>query len=179
MKASLPMYDIAEIRHAHDALWKGFARHFRRHGLRNIPRVLSHDQPVNSLWSDDQLFLSQCSGYDVVHQDQHCLQVLAAPWFDVDGCANGDYASTIVVPADSTYDDVIEMVGKVAVINGPESHSGMTALLSLVSPHRRNRKFFVEILVSGSHLQSLALLIAGKADVASVDCVTYEGPTNA
>jgi ABC-type phosphate/phosphonate transport system substrate-binding protein len=174
MKASLPMYDIAEIRHTHDALWKGFAGHFHRHGLRNIPRVLSHDQPVNSLWSDDQLFLSQCCGYDVVHQDQHCLQVLATPWFDVDGCANGDYASTIVVPADSTYDDVIAMAGKVAVINGPESHSGMTALLSLVSPHRRNRKFFAEILVSGSHLQSLALLIAGKADVASVDCVTYE-----
>ena len=168
------MYDIAEIRYAHEALWKGFARHFRKHGLRNVPRVLNHDQPVNSLWSDNHLFLSQCCGYDVVHQYKHRLQILATPWFNVDGCANGDYASTIVVPVDSDYDDVIEMAGKVAVINGPESHSGMTALLSLVFPHCRNRKFFSEILVSGGHLQSLALLIAGKADVASVDCVTYE-----
>jgi ABC-type phosphate/phosphonate transport system substrate-binding protein len=174
MKASLPMYDIAEIRHAHDALWKGFARHFRRHGLRNVPRSLSYDQSVTSLWSDNHLFLSQCCGYDVVHQYKHRLQVLATPWFNVDGCANGDYASTIVVPADSTHNDVIEMAGKVAAINGPESHSGMTALLSLVFPHCQNRKFFSKILVSGGHLQSLALLIAGKADVASVDCVTYE-----
>ena len=168
------MYDIAEIRHAHDTLWKGFARHFRRQGLKNVPRILSYDQSVTSLWSDNQLFLSQCCGYDVVHQYQHRLQVLATPWFDVSGCANGDYASTIVVPVDSTYYDVIEMAGKVAVINGPESHSGMTALLSLVSAHCRNRKFFSDILISGSHLQSLAVLVSGKADVASVDCVTYE-----
>jgi ABC-type phosphate/phosphonate transport system substrate-binding protein len=174
MKASFPMYDIAEIRHAHDALWHGFARHFRRHGLTNTPSTLSHDQPVNSLWSDNHLFLSQCCGYDVVHQYKHRLQVLATPWFNVDGCANGDYASTIVVPADSTHNDVIEMAGKVAAINGPESHSGMTALLSLVFPHCRNRKFFSKVLISGGHLQSLALLIAGKADVASIDCVTYE-----
>ncbi|RLC56764.1 MAG: hypothetical protein DRI30_05370 [Chloroflexi bacterium] len=174
MKASLPMYDIVEIRHAHDALWRGFARHFRRHGLENFPNRLIHDQPVNSLWSDDSLFMSQCCGYDIIHRYKHRLQVLATPWFNATGCGNGDYASTIVVPADSVFDDVTGMAGKVAVINGPESHSGMNALLSLVSPHCRSSKFFAEIKISGGHSQSLALLREGKADVASVDCITYE-----
>jgi len=168
------MYDIVEIQQAHDTLWQGFARHFRRQGLENVPSRLIHDQPVNSLWSDDDLFMSQCCGYDIIHQYKNRLQVIATPWFDAPGCSNGDYASTVVVPADSTFDDVTDMAGKVAVINGPESHSGMNALLSLVSPHCHNSKFFAEIIISGSHSQSLALLSEGRADVASVDCITYE-----
>jgi len=158
MKASLPMYDIVEIRQAHDTLWQGFARHFRRHGLENVPNRLMHDQPVNSLWSDNSLFMSQCCGYDIIHRYKHRLQVLATPWFNATGCSNGDYASTIVVPTDSAFDDVTDMVGKVAVINGPESHSGMNALLSLVSSHCQSSRFFAE----------------GKADIAAVDCITYE-----
>jgi len=133
-----------------------------------------HDQPVNSLWSDNSLFMSQCCGYDIIHRYKHRLQVLATPWFNATGCSNGDYASTIVVPTDSAFDDVTDMVGKVAVINGPESHSGMNALLSLVSSHCQSSRFFAEIKISGSHNQSLALLREGKADIAAVDCITYE-----
>jgi ABC-type phosphate/phosphonate transport system substrate-binding protein len=168
------MYDIIEIRHAHDALWMGIARHFRKQGLKHVPRRLVHDQPVCSLWSNKNLFMSQCCGYDIIHSYKHRLKVLASPWFDAPGCSKGNYSSAIVVPTDSTYDDVTEMAGKVAVVNGPESHSGMNALFSLVSPHSRNNKFFAEIKISGSHSESVALLVEGKADVASVDCITYE-----
>ena len=168
------MYDIIEIRHAHDALWKGIARHFRKQGLKHVPRRLVHDQPVNSLWSNNNLCMSQCCGFDIVHRYKHQLQVLATPWFNAPGCSKGNYSSAIVVPTDSSYDDVTEMAGKVAVVNGPESHSGMNALFSLVSPHSRNSKFFAEIKISGSHSESLALLAEGKADVASIDCITYE-----
>jgi ABC-type phosphate/phosphonate transport system substrate-binding protein len=172
--ASLPMYDIVELRHAHDALWVGMARHFRHQGIDHVPRKLVHDRPVNSLWSADNLFMSQCCGYDVVYQFKDRFQILATPWFDAPGCSQGNYSSTIVVPTNSLKTDVIDMAGTVAVVNGPESHSGMNALFSLVAPHSRNNRFFSEVKISGSHVESLALLANGQADVAAVDCLTYE-----
>ena len=168
------MYDIVEIRDAHNSLWEGLARHFRNQGIDDVPGRLVHDRPVNFLWSDDRLFMSQCCGYDIVHQYKNQLQVLATPCFDAPGCSNGNYSSAIIVPSDSSYDDVIDMTMKVAVVNGPESHSGMNALFSLVAPHSEDNKFFAEVIVSGGHSESLAMMVAGKADVAAVDCVTYE-----
>ena len=174
MIASLPMYDIVEVRHALDALWTGMARHFRHQGINHVPRRLTHDKPVSSLWSDDNMFISQCCGYDIVHGYKDRLQVLATPWFDVPGCSNGNYSSLIIVPEDSLFCDAIDMEGTVAVINGHESHSGMNTLFSLVAPHSQNNKFFSEIKISGSHAESLVLLKKRQAEVASVDCIIYE-----
>ena len=174
MIASLPMYDFPETRPATDALWQRMARHFHREGVTRVPRQLVHDRHLNSLWSDDELFISQCCGYDIVHRYKDQLQVLATPWFAAPGCSNGNYASTIVVPENSLYRDVVDMIGTVVVVNGPESHSGMNALFSLVAPYSRDGKIFAEVKISGSHAQSLAALKKGAADVASVDCLTYE-----
>jgi ABC-type phosphate/phosphonate transport system substrate-binding protein len=174
MIASLPMYDFPEIRHVTDALWQGLARHFRLQGFSGVPNNLVHDSHLGCLWSDSKLFLSQCCGYDVVHRYKNRLHVLATPWFAAPGCNNGDYASIIVVGEDSKYQDVVDMFGTVAVINGAESHSGMNALFALVAPCSQNGKFFSEVKISGSHASSLDIVKTGKADVASVDCVTYE-----
>ena len=174
MIASLPMYDIPEIRHATDALWQGMARHFRLEGITQVPHQLVHDRHLSGLWSDGNLFMSQCCGYDVVRRYKDRFQVLATPWFDAPGCSGGDYASTIVVAERSPHRDVVDMLDTVVVINGPESHSGMNALFALVAPHSRNGKFFSEVRISGSHAASLDALKNGDADVASVDCLTYE-----
>lgn len=174
MIASLPMYDFPEVRHATDALWQSMERHFRREGIAQVPHRLVHDQYLNSLWSDDELLISQCCGYNIVHRYKDHLQVLATPWFNAPGCFEGNYASTIVVHENSLHRDVVDMLGTVVVINGPESHSGMNALFSLVAPYSRDGRFFAEVKISGSHAQSLSALEKGDADVASVDCVTYE-----
>ena len=168
------MYDMPEVSQAIDSLWQGIAHHLRREGVRDVPRQLVHDQPLGDLWSDRNLFFSQCCGYDVVHGFEDRLQVLGTPWFSAPGCSNGNYASFVVVPENSPYQDVIDMLGKSVVINGPESQSGMNALFSLVAPYSEEGKFFSDVLVSGSHVESLAALARGDADVAAVDCLTYE-----
>ena len=168
------MYDFPEVRHATEALWQGMTRHFRREGVAQIPLQLVHDRHLNSLWSDDRLFFSQSCGYDIVHRYKNRLQVLATPWFAAPGCSDGNYASTIVVPENSPYRNVVDMFGTVVVVNGPESHSGMNALFALVAPYSRDGKFFSEVRISGSHAASLAALKKGAANVAAVDCMTYE-----
>ena len=173
MIASLPMYDFPEVRDATDALWQVMAGHLLREGVVHTPPQLVHDEHLNDLWSDPELFISQCCGYDIVHRYQHRLQVLATPCFDVPGCCDNNYASIIVVPEHSPYRDVVDMYGTVAAVNGPDSHSGTNALLALVAPFARDTKFFSEVKISGSHAASLETLQKGEADVASVDCVTY------
>ena len=170
--ASLPMYDFPEIRWATDALWQGIARHLRRHGVDGIPSRLVHDVPLKDLWSDRRLIFSQCCGYDIVHRYRDRLQILATPTYTATGCDRGQYASAVVVPQASSYDDVLDMAGKVAVINGPESHSGTSALFGLVGPLARDGRFFSEIIISGGHAQSLRILQRGEADVAAIDCAT-------
>ena len=168
------MYDLPEVRHATDALWRRMVQHLKREGISNVSQQLVHDRHLNDLWSDKNLLFSQCCGYDIVHRYRNRLQVLGTPWFDAPGCCKGNYASIVVVPEDSSYENVIDMLGSEVVINGPESHSGMNALFALVEPHSRDGKFFSEVIISGSHAESLATVRQGHADVAAVDCVTYE-----
>lgn len=166
MIASLPMYDFPEVQHATNALWRRMVHHLEREGCVNVPRQLAHEFPVHDLWSDKNLIFGQCCGYDILNRCRSRLQVLGTPWFDGPCCGEGRYASIVVVPEDSFYQDVIDMPGTVAVINGPESHSGMNVLFALVAAHSRGNKFFSEAIVSGSHAESLAvvticLLMAG------------------
>lgn len=174
MIASLPMYDFPEVRYATDALWQRMAHHFQREGLRNVPQQLVHDRHMHDLWLDKDLFISQCCGYDILHRYKDRLQVLGTPWFDAPGCCAGRYSSIVIVSESSSYQDVTDMLETVVVINGPESHSGMNTLFALVSPYRRDGKFFSEVIVSGSHAESLATIKRGDADVAAVDCLTHE-----
>ena len=172
--ASLPMYNIPEIRKASAALWRGIAKCLRLEGVSGVPDRLVFDQSLHDLWSDPDLMFSQCCGYDVVARFKNILTPLAVPHFDVAGCAGREYSSLVVVNEDCPYNDVLKMRGTVVAINGAESHSGMSSLRQLVAPLQKNGRFFNEVLVSGAHVGSLGMLRRRKADVAAIDCVTYE-----
>lgn len=170
---SLPMYDFPEIRRATDAWWQGIAQHFQRVGIDAANLSLLHDQPVRDLWSDEQLLMSQCCGFDVVFGYRDVLEVLVTPVYTVEGCAGGHYHSRVVVHQDSGLQHLADLRGKVAAINGPESHSGMNSLLSLIQPLSTAGSFFSQIKVSGAHADSLRLLQQREVDVAAIDCITY------
>ncbi len=170
--ASLPMYDLPEIRAATAAFWASLAGNLRRHGLADVPDKLLHDRPVSDLWSDPDLLISQCCGSDVVHSYNSRLLPVAAPEFAAPGCLGGTYCSMVVVADDCPFDDVRDMRGAVAVINGSESHSGMSSLRHLVSGRHVDGRFFSDVKVSGSHLASLEMIRRRDADVAAIDSVT-------
>ena len=66
-----------------------------------------------------------------------------------------------------------DLRGKVAAINQPDSHSGSNALRALIAPLGRDGRFFGRVEVGGSHAASLAMVAAGAADVAAIDCVSH------
>jgi ABC-type phosphate/phosphonate transport system substrate-binding protein len=171
--ASLPMYNLREIHQASSSLWRGIAKHLRREGVEIVPDQLVFDRPLSDLWNDSRLIFSQCCGYDVVRSFENTLTPLAVPHFDVAECSDGEYSSLIVVGENCLYDDVLEMHGTVAAINGSESHSGMSALRQLVASRHINGRFFNKVVISGAHVNSLEMLRYGEADVAAIDCVTH------
>ncbi len=164
--ASMPMYDMPEVRPALDTLWTGLARHLEGEGIPDVPRSLVHDRGLAELWNDPDLLFSQCCGFDLVNGYAGRLQPIAVPHYDVPGCRGSDYASMVVVAEDSTAGDVLQMRGAVCVINGPESHSGMGALRALVAPESREGRFFAEVKVSGTHAASLEMVRRGAAELA-------------
>ncbi len=171
--ASMPMYDLPELRMALDSLWRGFATNAHREGLGEVPKELVHDRHLDQLWNDPELWFSQCCGYDLVNGYAGRLIPIATPRYGAPECDGCDYASVIVVREDNEADDVLEMRGAVCVINGPDSHSGMNALRALVAPVSDRGRFFSHVRVSGTHADSLEMIKRGEAEVAAIDCVTY------
>ena len=171
--ASMPMYDMPEVAAALDDLWAGLARHFRREGVGEVPARIVHGRSLQDLWRDPELCFSQCCGYDLINSYAGNLKPLATPHYSAPDCDGIEYASVIVVSEACWARDVLDMRGAVCVVNGFESHSGMSALRALVAPASQDGRFFSAVKVSGTHAASLALLRGGEADVAAIDCVTY------
>ena len=167
------MYDMPEVREALDTLWQGLAGNMKREGVPDVPDNIVHGQGLHDLWSDPRLLFSQCCGYDIVHRYAGKLRPIATPRYGAPGCRGSDYASVVVVAEDCGNADVLDMRGAVCVINGWESHSGMSALRALVASSSRKGKFFSEVKVSGTHAASLEMVRLHEADVTAIDCVTY------
>ena len=74
------------------------------------------------------------------------------------------------IPRPTTLDD---LRGGTCVVNGFNSHSGTNALRALVAPLSRDGRFFGTVAVSGAHVDSLAMLRPGEADVMAMDCVLH------
>jgi ABC-type phosphate/phosphonate transport system substrate-binding protein len=170
--ASLPMYDLPEVHGAAGALWSGIAGRLRRAGVPDVPETLVHGRPVSLLWSDPDLLFSQCCGADLALPHGQALQPLATPCYRAPGCSGARYSSVIVVGERSPARAIEDLREATCVINEAHSRSGAAALWALVAP-LGGRGFFREVRLSGAHVESLALVASGEAEVAAVDCITH------
>lgn len=171
--ACLPWYDLAEIRDATDALWRGLVAGLHARGIGGVPGALERRVHYEDQWSSGGLLLGQACGYDVLMAHAHHLRLVATPCYAADGCEGPTYRSLVVVRDGHPARSLAELRGARCVINTPTSHSGMNVLRSLVAPLSENGRFFASAVVSGAHETSLELLRGGHADVAAIDCVTY------
>ncbi len=170
----MPMYNVTpDVGAAWEALLGAVVRGLRRCGWTDPMRVVPATGELTALWRAPDLLLSQTCGYPLVTELEHDVQVLAAPEFGLPGCAGVDYRSLIVVRQAGGADSLQQLRGAVAVINQWHSHSGMNALRHTIAPLAREGRFFSRIVVSGSHMASIAAVQQGQADVAAVDCATY------
>ena len=171
--ASLPMYDLPELRAATDAWWQGLARAFRREGIEDVPVQLDRRPTYRDVWQLPDLLFSQTCGYPLTHVLAGRVELLATPCYAADGCKGPSYCSLIVVGEDHPVTTIADLRGARVAINSRDSQSGYSVLRSAVAPHARKGRYFASVTESGSHIGSLGLVAAGAVDVAAIDCVTH------
>ena len=110
--ACLPMYDLAELKAATDAWWKGLAHAFTREGLRDIPGLLHRSGNYRDSWTRPDLLLGQTCGYPLTHELREKVALVATPCYRARGCEGPQYASIIIVHADSPARDLSDFRGK-------------------------------------------------------------------
>jgi ABC-type phosphate/phosphonate transport system substrate-binding protein len=171
--ASLPQYDLPFLRADTDAWWQGLARHLRDQGLDDVPDHLTRSDDDERNWRHPDLLLTQTCGYPLMTQLQQDLRAVATPVYDCPGCVDGTYSSAVIVQGGSPYRSLDDLRGARVAINNWNSHSGMNALRHAVAPLASGGVFFSDVLVTGGHALSIQAVLAGTADVAAIDSVTW------
>ncbi len=173
MIASLPMYDLPEIRRTTDAWWAGLARALRRQGIAAVPEALSRGGAFGAEWRDTELLLSQCCGWDLTHEAGVHLRVVATPVYAAPDCTGSSYRSLLLVRVDDPATNLDDLRGRRCAVNMPGSQSGYNTLRYALAPLARGARFFDAVIEAGSHAASLAAVQSGRADLAAIDCVTF------
>lgn len=84
------------------------------------------------------------------------------------------HRSVVVVGVHSRFDSLEQLRGKRAAINGRDSNTGMNLLRHLLLPLvGEGDSFFSQVIETGAHVESLRAVAEGRAEVASIDCVTF------
>ena len=154
MIASFPMYDWPEVRNATDAWWRGLSRHL------GVAVELDRNPDHFAAWRRADLAFSQTCGYPFTHEFKGLLKYVATPHYAVPGCHEASYCSFIFARFDQPPDS---FRGGVAVVNNPDSMSGMLALKLVFAPFAAKGKFFARALESGSHVKSMLAVRDGLA----------------
>lgn len=173
MRASLPMYLLPEVADATARWWQGLAARLRAAGVDGVPAGLSAAEDREVLWRAPDLLLSQTCGYPLTHALSGVVEPLATPAYAAPGCAGYEYASMIVVPALHRATRLEELRGSICAVNGTDSHSGYNVLRFEIAPLTGGHAFFSRVVVTGSHVESIALVARGEAQICAVDCVTH------
>ena len=166
-RASLAMYGFAPVRPHLEHLWSLVVR-----ALPSLPPSLEWDVDLHVQWRDPTLALSQTCGWPVVTE----LSDLVAS-----GAVRvvGTFVPAIADIEGHTYRSVLvarspqpgPLAGMRAAVNSTASLSGWISLVHAV--HGPGATWQGDVVVTGSHADSMVAVRNGLADVASIDALTF------
>jgi ABC-type phosphate/phosphonate transport system substrate-binding protein len=168
------MYALPGLEAANNALWRAVATRLTASGIPGVPPELLRAVPVDALWRHPRLLLAQSCGYPLVTSLRDAVKIVATPRYRAPGCQGSSYRSAILVAATNAAATLAELRGTRCAANDPASNSGMNLLRAMIAPLAGGRRFFRTVLWSGSHRESLAMIARDEADIAAIDCVTFE-----
>ncbi len=104
------------------------------------------------------------------HQDNNNLELLAAPVMRGDRYQDRPvYFSDIIVRRDSRFFSFADLRNATWAYNEERSYSGYIVLSHHLASLNESISFFGPASVSGSHLNSLQMVVDGRADTAAID----------
>lgn len=123
-------------------------------------------------YRSDSMLIGHTCGYPYIIKWRDSHVPVAVPVFDLPGCRGHEYSSWFVCRASDDRDELGRFAGAVVAVNHQDSNSGMNVLRHAISGVASGQRFFSNVLVSGSHLASMAMVARGQADIAAIDAVT-------
>jgi len=171
--ASLPMYNLPEMRPVNAAFWDALRGLLQEGGLRHPPTGLSFERPPVPERVGAEVLFSQTCGYplETIYRGQAIR--LGVPCYDAPGCDGPTHCGLFIVPADSTAKTVADLAGGTFLLNSRHSNSGMNLPRRALAELAAGKPFFARVIETGSQPGNLDRIARGEADATSVDCVTY------
>jgi ABC-type phosphate/phosphonate transport system substrate-binding protein len=171
--ASLPMYNLPEMRPANARFWEALRGLLAERGLAELPADLEFERrPVPPRIGPEALFTQTC-GYPLETVFRGQTIRLAAPCYAVEGCDGPTHRAFFIVREESPARTLAELKGGVFLLNSPVSNSGMNLPRRALAEIAGGQPLFAAVVETGGHPASLDLLLRGEGDAASIDCVTY------
>ena len=126
-----------------------------------------------ALWRRPGLILGQTCGYPYVSGLKDAVRLIATPEYGFPGCEGASHLSFIIRGARDPRRSLSEFRGATAALNAHDSNTGMNLFRAAIAPVARGALFFSAMIVTGSHEASVAAVAEGRADLASIDCVSF------
>lgn len=162
-EVGLPMYDFPALSSAHDALWSRVSHH-----LGSPLPPLPHNGRTAELWKSPNLLVAQTCGYPLISElNSSGVQVLGAFEYDIPSAAGPTYCSQIISKFGYGVRAAVAPASARVAVNSRNSLSGWLSLVAYLGSEPKN------ILETGAHRASIAAVMKGEADLASIDAVTF------
>jgi ABC-type phosphate/phosphonate transport system substrate-binding protein len=169
MIANLMMYQRPQLVEAHNHYWTLIRKHLSDAGV-DSPATLSQDTEELFVWNHPDLVLSQTCGMPYRTWLHDKVQLVGTPDYGLTACPPGYYRSAIIVRTDDTRTQTSEFKDAVFAYNQTFSQSGYAAPFWHLKP---GGFWFENRLHTDQHLESARAVATGRADIASLDGVTW------
>lgn len=170
--AILPMYDFPWTAAANDALWAAMSVQLSEAGVR-APARLTRGGDLAALRRHPSLVFSQTCGYPYVTRLRDAVALIATPEYSFPGCEGASHRSFIIARVSDPRRGLSEFKGATAALNSHDSNTGMNLFRGAIASLAGGAPFFRAALVTGSHEASAEAVVEGRADLASIDCVSF------
>jgi ABC-type phosphate/phosphonate transport system substrate-binding protein len=166
------MYDFPWTVAANDALWASISACLADAGVR-APGRLTRGGDLVALWRHPGLIFGQTCGYPYMTALRDSVTLIATPEYSFPGCEGAAHRSFIIRRAGDPRRALGEFRGASAALNAHDSNTGMNLFRATVAPIAGGAPFFRTTLVTGSHEASVEAVAEARADLASIDCVSF------
>lgn len=171
MIASLGMYDFGAAQAANDRFWALIRDDLRQHGIDAPDRLTRGEDAYWGTWQSPDLLLSQTCGYPYRARLHGQVTLVGTPDYGLPDTPPGHYFSVFVVRRDDPRVDLLTFNGAAFAYNEDLSQSGWAA------PQNHAARLGVALpptVRTGGHRLSAQAVADGSADIAALDCVTWE-----
>jgi ABC-type phosphate/phosphonate transport system substrate-binding protein len=167
--ASPGYYAIPELKQTYDLWWNKLSQILQEDGVVKIPIHLS-----TNFSESNQFIFQQICGIMLAKSKIEKYHYIATPVYNTPFFNGSRYVSLLVVHKNSKIRKLSDAKGLRVGVNGLDSHSGWNIICKILKKNNFDaNNYFSEIKISGSHRESIQMILRNESDISSIDALTW------